>query len=255
MNRVRIIPNLLIDSGKLVKGTCFKNHRYVGDPINAIKIFNEKEVDELVIFDKSASIKGGPDFQLLAKLCSEAFFPLGYGGGINSIDDVKSLMRIGVEKVVFNTSAFKNISLIKDAIEYCGSQSVVVAIDYKIKFFGGASVFIQNGDYDTKTHPLEYAKFIESLGVGEIILTSVDREGTYKGYDIDLLKIVSSEVAIPVVASGGGGKIEDFTDVLSKTKVHAVTAGSLFIFYGPLKAVLINYPSHNSLQSILGKRE
>ena len=160
MNRVRVIPNLLVDNRKLVKGISFRKHRYIGDPINAIKIFNEKEVDELVIFDKSASINGGPDFDFLTNVCSEAFFPLGYGGGINSIDDVKKLMRIGVEKVIFNSTAFRNPNLIKEAVEYAGGQSVVVSIDYKSKLFGSTTVFVDNGSYDTKKTPLDYARYV-----------------------------------------------------------------------------------------------
>ena len=253
MSRVRVIPNLLIDNRKLVKGINFHKHRYIGDPINAIKIFNEKEVDELVIFDISATKNGGPDFEYLTKVCSEAFFPLGYGGGVKSIEDVKKLMRLGVEKIIFNTSAYYKPELIQQAVEYAGSQSVVVAIDYKSKLLKGPTVFIENGNYNTKKNPLDYAKHIESLGTGEIILTSINREGTYKGYDLELLGEISTEVKIPVVASGGASEIADFANVITNTNVHAVTAGSLFIFYGPLKAVLINYPSYQSFEKITGK--
>lgn len=252
MSRARVIPNLLIDNRKLVKGVNFRKHKYVGDPINAIKIFNEKEVDELVIFDKSAMRNGGPDFEYLAKVCSESFFPLGYGGGIKSIDDVKRLMRIGVEKVIFNSTAYHNPKLIREAVEYAGAQSVVVAIDYKKTLFKGQRVFVENGAVDTKTAPLEYARYLESLGVGEIVLTCINREGTYDGFDVDLLKNVASEIKIPVVASGGAGDISDFSAVIRAANVHAVTAGSLFIFYGPLKAVLINYPSYQDLEKITG---
>lgn len=253
MSRVRVIPNLLIDNRKLVKGINFRKHRYIGDPINAIKIFNEKEVDELVIFDRSATKNGGPDFEYLAKVCSEAFFPLGYGGGIGSIDDVKKLMRLGVEKVIFNSSAYYNPDLIRESVDYAGSQSVVVAIDYKPTFFKGPRVFVENGSHNTKECPANYARHIESLGAGEIILTSIQREGTYKGYDLDLLKEISSEIKIPVVASGGASEIADFVKVISHSNIHAVTAGSLFIFYGPLKGVLINYPSHQIFEKITGK--
>jgi cyclase len=254
MNRVRIIPNLLIDNRKLVKGVNFCKHRYIGDPINAIKIFNAKEVDELVIFDRSATKNGGPDFEYLSKVCSEAFFPLGYGGGINCKEDVKKLMRLGVDKVIFNSSAFYKPDLIKDTVQHIGSQSVVVAIDYKSSFFKGSSVFIENGSNDTKESPLNYAKHIESLGAGEIILTSIQREGTYKGYDLDLLKVISSEIRIPIVASGGASGIADFENVISNSNVHAVTAGSMFIFYGSLKAVLINYPTHQIFEKITEKK-
>lgn len=252
MSRARIIPNLLIDNRKLVKGVNFRKHRYVGDPINAIKIFNEKEVDELVILDKSALSNGGPDFEYLARVCSESFFPLGYGGGIKSIDDVKKLMRLGVEKVIFNSTAYHNPELIQEAVEYVGSQSVVVAIDYKTTLFKGKRVFIKNGTLNIKKSPLDYAKHIESLGVGEIIMTCINREGSYEGFDLDLLKEISSEIKIPVVASGGAGDIADFSSVIKYANVHAVTAGSLFIFYGPLKAVLINYPSYQNLEKITG---
>lgn len=248
MSRTRVIPNLLIDNRKLVKGVNFRKHKYVGDPINAIKIFNEKEVDELVILDKSAMSNGGPDFEYLAKVCSESFFPLGYGGGIKSIDDVKKLMRLGVEKVIFNSTAYHNPELIREAVEYAGSQSVIVAIDYKATLFKGQRVFIDNGTFNTKESPLDYARHIESLGVGEIIMTSINKEGSYEGFDLDLLKEVSSEIKVPVVASGGAGDMADFASVIKFAKVHAVTASSLFIFYGPLKAVLINYPSYQNLK-------
>lgn len=248
MSRVRVIPNLLIENKKLIKGVNFQKHRYVGDPINAIKIFNEKEVDELIIFDKSAMRRGGPDFEYLTKVCSEAFFPLGYGGGITCIEDVKKLLRLGIEKIILNSSAYNNPSFVQQAVDYAGSQSVVVAIDYKSKLFTGPSVFINNGSHDIKKNPIDYAKYIESLGVGEIILTSINREGTYKGYDLDLLQKVATEIKVPVVASGGASKIEDFATAAKNTNVHAVTAGSLFIFYGPLKAVLINYPSYQSFE-------
>lgn len=242
MVRTRVIPTLLIEGQKLVKGKKFNKHRYIGDPINAIKIFNEKEVDELLIFDRQASSKNGPNFDYLSQLCSEAFFPVGYGGAVSSLSDVKKLLRIGIEKVVFNTTAFFNPDLIKKVVNEVGAQSVVVCIDYKKTFFHGSRVFVKNGNHNTKITPLEYAQSIQDLGIGEVILTNIDKEGSYTGYDIELLKEVSQILSVPVVANGGAGDFNHMKDVITQTNVHAVAAGSLFVFYGPLKAVLINYP-------------
>lgn len=247
MARTRVIPTLLIDDQKLVKGVKFDKHRYIGDPINAIKIFNEKEVDELIVFDRQASSKNGPNFDYLAQLCSEAFFPIGYGGAVSSLSDVKKLSRIGIEKIIFNSCAFFNPELIKQAVNEVGSQSVVVCIDYKKTFFNGSCVFVRNGKYNTKKNPIEYAHNIQDLNVGEIIMSNIDKEGSYSGYDIELLNEVSQNLSVPVVACGGAGCLHDMKDVITKTNVHAVAAGSLFVFYGPLKAVLINYPKYEDV--------
>ena len=254
MSRLRVIPTLLADRKRLIKGTKFKNHNYIGDAINALKIFNEKEVDELVFLDIKATAEGrGPDFQVVQDIATEAFFPLAYGGGIRGIDDVQRLMSLGVEKVVFGTAAFLMPDLVRESSELIGSQSVVVSVDYKKTFLKGLKVFVKNGELNTNFSPLDYAKRMEDLGAGELIISSIDREGSYSGYDTEVLKEISASVSIPVVASGGAGSITDILDVSREARVSAVSAGSLFVFYGPHKAVLINYPSYDIISDLLNR--
>ena len=249
-----MIPALLVDRQKLIKGVKFENHKYLGDAVNAIKIFNDKEVDELVFLDIKATLEGrGPDFQVVQDIASEAFFPLGYGGGIRSIGDVERLMSLGVEKVIFGTAAFENPDLIRESADLVGSQSVVVSVDYKRTFLKGLKVFVRNGNLNTNLSPLEYAKKMEALGAGELIITSIDREGSYSGYDIDLLREISRLISIPVIASGGAGSITDILDVAREARLSAVSAGSLFVFYGPHKAVLISYPSYDTISNLLNR--
>lgn len=245
---LRVIPVLLADNRKLVKGAQFKNHKYIGDTTNAIKIFNEKEVDELILLDITATNQNRePDYGFLSEVSSEAFFPLGYGGGITSVKQVESLMRLGIEKVVLGTSAFQNPQLVHDAVAAVGSQSVVVSMDYKKTLFRGSSVHVKNGKLNTGCSPLEYAKIMEDMGVGELIVTNIEREGTGRGYDLKTLSNLSKSLSIPIVASGGADKFSDFIDARDTGNVQAVAAGSMFVFYGPHKAVLINYPSYETM--------
>lgn len=254
MLRTRVIPTLLVSDGGLVKGSRFKNHKYVGDPINAVKIFNEKEVDELVFLDISVTQNDRePDFDLLADIASEAFMPFGYGGGVRSLEQIEKLFSLGIEKVIINSEAFFNPQLITAAVDVAGSQSVVVSMDVKKTFFGGYEVYVCNGKKRTKHDPVTYAKKMQSLGVGELILCSIDREGTAKGYDLDLINAVSSAVDIPVVALGGAGNLQDFSDVVNNTPVSAVSAGDMFVFHGKHKAVLISYPKYSDLEVLLQK--
>ena len=248
MSRLRIIPVLLTDRRKMIKGKKFSNHKYIGDPLNAMKIFNDKQVDELVLLDITATSQSNePDYDFLQEITSEAFFPLAYGGGVKSVAQIEKLMRIGIEKVVLGTSAFLNPNLVKEAVAAVGSQSVIVSVDYKTSLMGGSTVYVTNGQIKTGISPLEYAKKIEQLGAGELIISSIDREGTAKGYDLKLLSDISKSISIPVVASGGAGDISDFLAVKKCGHVHAVSAGSMFVFYGPHKAVLINYPSYDEI--------
>ncbi|ARU59568.1 imidazoleglycerol phosphate synthase, cyclase subunit [Oleiphilus messinensis] len=251
MLRVRVIPSLLLRDGGLVKGRQFKHHKYVGDPVNAVKIFNEKEVDELVFLDISATSGGqGPNYELLVDIANEAFMPFGYGGGITSCDEIEKLFKIGIEKVILNTSAYSNPDLIRNASRVFGSQSIVASIDVKTSFLGRSEVYVQNGTRGTKINPLDYARKMQDLGAGEILLCSIDREGTGKGYDLNLLKAVSESVDIPVVAAGGAGKLEDMSKAVSEGGVSAVAAGDMFVFHGKHKAVLITYPSYDELKSL-----
>jgi len=254
MSRLRIIPVLLIDNGRLVKGVKFNKHKYIGDPTNAIKIFNEKEVDELILLDITATVQERePNYNFLSEISSEAFFPLGYGGGINSVKQVEKLMRLGIEKVVLGTSAFMNPQLVRDAVTAVGSQSVVVSIDYRNTLLRGSRVYIKNGKINAGISPKDFSRKMEDLGVGELIVTNIEREGTGKGYDVDILSELSSSLSIPIVASGGAGKAVDFIQARDIGNVQAVSAGSMFVFYGPHRAVLINYPSYESMSDLFNR--
>ena len=248
MRRIRIIPVLLIQNGGLVKSIKFKDHKYIGDPINAVKIFNEKEVDEIVILDISASKENrGPNIEKLTDIAGEAFMPLSYGGGITTLEQVKKLLYQGAEKVILNTSALDNPKLITQIAEQFGSQSAVVSIDVKKNWLGNYKVYRNNGKKNTNLSPVDFAKKVEKAGAGEIILTSIDRDGTYKGFDIELIKLVADSVSIPVVACGGASKVVDFTEAIVKGGASAVAAGSLFVYASEQKGIMINYPKQNQL--------
>lgn len=248
MKRARIIPALLLDNGDLVKTIRFKNKRYIGDPINAIKILNEKEVDELVLLDISATKNNRePDFKLIEDVASECFMPLAYGGGIRSIEHVQRLFKSGVEKIILNSVCFSNPDLIRTISNNFGKQSVTICIDVKKDVSGNPKVFRNSGKNNTGLDPVHFAIQMEELGAGELIINSIDRDGTYLGYDYNLIRKISNAVFIPVIALGGGGKISDLKKALEHG-ASAVSAGSLFTFYGKLKAVLINYPSRQELE-------
>lgn len=242
--RPRIIPVLLLSNQGLVKTIKFKKPNYLGDPINAVKIFNEKEVDELCLLDIEASKTGQtPDFDFLTDIASEAFMPLSYGGGIRTIDEIQRLFKIGFEKVVLNTSFVENPMLISQAAELVGSQSVVVSIDAKVSFLGKYNVFIKGGNEKSVYTPVEAAKEAERLGAGELIINSIDNDGTMQGYDNKLIKMVTDAVKIPVIACGGAGAIHDLKEIIYESNAHAAAAGSMFVYYGRKKAVLINFPT------------
>ncbi len=254
MKRIRVIPLLLIQNGKLVKGTKFKNHRYVGDPINAVRIFNEKEVDELSIIDISASkMNRRPNIGQIREIAGEAFMPLSYGGGITSIDEVKEIFFNGIEKVLVNKTAITDPQFITKVADKFGTQSIVICMDVKKNIWGKYKVFSDNGTHNTDLDPVEYAQKCEMLGAGEILLTSVDREGSYAGYGIDILKKVTDAVSIPVIAAGGAGEAGDFKKAVDGGGASAVAAGSMFVFKRPHNAVLISYPSQKELSENLYK--
>lgn len=247
----RVIPVLLLQNGGLVKTRQFKKPTYVGDPINAIKILNEKEVDELVFLDIDASKeRRGPDFGLLEQIASECFMPLGYGGGIRSLADINRIFSIGIEKVIFNTAAFTNESLIKEAAKEAGNQSVVVSMDIKKNLLGKRGLFSHAAAPLPKMDPLSFARHMQDTGAGELILNAVDRDGMMDGYDIELIEQIAGAVEIPVVACGGAGNLDHFKQAVYKGNASAVAAGSMFVFHGPLKGVLINYPSQEKLKTI-----
>jgi imidazole glycerol-phosphate synthase subunit HisF len=244
----RVIPCLLLRNQGLVKTTRFKNPRYVGDPTNAVRIFNDKEVDELVFLDITASSeRRPPQFELLARMTSECFMPLCYGGGVRTIADMRRLFAIGIEKVAVNTYAAENPDFVREAAEIFGSSSVIVSIDVKRRLFGKNEVVTMGGKRRTGLDPVAYAATMERQGAGELLLNSVDRDGTMVGYDLDLIRSVSEAVDIPVVACGGAGSILDLGRAIREGGASAAAAGSMFVFHGPHRAVLITYPSSAEL--------
>jgi cyclase len=251
MSLVRVIPTLLLKNKGLVKTVNFKNPNYLGDPINAVRIFNEKEVDELVLLDIIASNeKREPNYSWIKDIVSESFMPIGYGGGINNIEQIKKIFDLGVEKIIMNTAAF-DFNLINQAASIYGEQSIVVCIDAKKSFFGGYNVYSRAGLDKHKLSPDAFAKNVVNSGAGEIIIQSIDNEGKMKGFDLILTKLVSSAVNVPIVASGGAGSIQDLKEVITIGGASAVTAGSLFVYKGKHNAVLINYPSLSEIQEII----
>ena len=248
MRRFRIIPVLLLENEKLVKTVRFRNPTYVGDPINTVKIFNEKQADELCILDISQDrAQRIPNFDLIQSIASEAFMPVSYGGGLHSVEHVKHLFRIGIEKAVFNTSAFYNLEFIKECSRKFGSSSIVVSVDVKKDFLGRDRVFVQNGRKNTGLDPESFCRKMEQCGVGELIVQSINNDGTYVGFDIRLLKSVSKIVSIPVIALGGAAGLGDFVSAVKEGQASAVAAGSFFIYQRPHQAVLITYPDEQVL--------
>ncbi|CAG1001386.1 cyclase [Burkholderiales bacterium] len=252
MLNIRVIPCLLLHGGGLVKTVRFKDPKYVGDPINAIKIFNEKEVDELILLDIGASAEGrGPSFSVIEDIASECFMPVAYGGGIRDIDDMRRILRSGVEKVVVNSAALRDPGLIRSAAKEFGSQAIVVSLDVKRKLFGRYEIHADRATRPTGLEPLDFARQMQDAGAGEIFLTAIDRDGTMSGYDLELLAKVSHAVSIPVVACGGAGSVNDMRAAVRQGGASAVAAGSVFVFHGRHRAVLISYPDAQSLQSIV----
>jgi cyclase len=216
----------------------------VGDPVNAVRIFSEKEVDELVILDIDASREGRePDFELAAEIAGECFMPVAYGGGIRTLAQARKLIRCGIEKVVINSASVESTNFIREIADVFGSQAVVGSIDAKKTLLGGHRVFIKSGTVDTRLKPEDHAASLEQAGVGEILLTSIDRDGQMQGYDIELIKKVSAKVNVPVVACGGAGTLDHMRRAMRESGASAVSAGSMFVFYGKHRAVLINYPT------------
>ena len=244
----RVIPSLLLRGKGLVKTVKFKDPRYLGDPINIIKIFNDKEVDELTLLDITATIEGRkPPFDYIAKVASECFMPLGYGGGIKDIEDIRKISALGVEKVILNSYAFENPDFITTAADLVGSQSVVVSIDVKKNILGKYEVFIHGGRKNTGADPVRFATQMAEKGAGEILLNSIDRDGTFTGYDISMIQKVTSAVSIPVIACGGARDVQDLGLAVKEGGASAVAAGSMFVYQGKHRAVLINFPTQSEL--------
>jgi cyclase len=251
MLRTRVIPCLLLKDGGLVKTVRFKRPRYVGDPINAVKILNDKYVDEIVLFDITASRERRPPaFRLIEKIISEAFMPFCYGGGVTGLEDAQRLFELGVEKVAVNTAARVDPGLITALAERFGSQSVVVGFDVKRDLLGRPRLIAHAGGVRLQESPAEFARRVEALGAGELFVNSVDRDGTMAGYDLPVIQAIATAVEIPVIACGGAGSLDDMAGAVAGTGVPAVAAGSLFVYRGRHRAVLINYPSQEELEGL-----
>lgn len=249
----RIIPCLLLHDRKLIKTVRFKKENYIGDPINAIKIFNEKAVDELIIIDIRKSVKGeAPDFGFLKSLADQCFMPVAYGGGLSSIAEIRKVFKIGVEKVVLNSMAYTDPRLVRKAVNIFGAQSIVGAMDVKREVFGKYTVYTRCGKHNTQIDPIVYARYLERIGVGEIFINNITLDGKMTGYDTKLLKAVSSSVRIPVIACGGAGTMEDLLKGIRYGGVNAVAAGSMFVYMGDRKSILINYPDRKAIKKIQG---
>jgi cyclase len=244
MLRPRIIPVLLLHENGLVKTVNFKSPKYVGDPINAVRIFNEKEVDELAFFDINATVNNKePDYVLIEKLANQSRMPLCYGGGVKTVAQAQKIFGLGIEKIALSAAAINNPELVTEIAQRVGSQSVIVVLDVKKKFLGGYEVYTHNGKKATGLNPFQVAKELEDRGVGEIIINAIDQDGVMKGYDMQLIDKIAEVISIPLTVVGGAGTLIDIEKVIEKHGVIGVAAGSLFVFKGPYKAVLINYPS------------
>lgn len=245
MLRPRVIPCLLVHEGGLVKTVGFKAPKYVGDPINAVKIFNEKEADELVVLDIDATVNGAePDYRMIANLAAECRMPLCYGGGVRSAAQAKKIIGLGVEKVALSAAAIENPNLITQIADEIGRQSVVVVLDVKKRMLSKEyDVFIHNGKKNTKRSAIEVATQAEALGAGEIVINSIDNDGQMKGYDLVLAQKIRQAVKIPITVLGGAGSLDDIGALIRTCGVVGASAGSLFVFKGVYKAVLINYPN------------
>ena len=247
----RVIPCLLLKEKGLVKTVGFKKPKYVGDPINAIRIFNEKEVDELVFFDITATTgNASPPFEMIELIASECFMPVCYGGGIRKIEDIEKIFGLGIEKVSIGSYAVECPNFIKKSSSVFGSQSIIVCIDVEMRKFGRYHVVTHNGKQKRKLDPVKHAICMEEMGAGEILVNAVDRDGTMAGYDIVLVKSIVDNVSIPVIASGGASSLEDIREVIDVGGASAAGVGSLFVFYGKHRAVLINYPERKDLETL-----
>lgn len=244
MLRPRIIPSLLVHDDGLVKTVNFKDPKYVGDPINAVKIFNEKEVDELAVFDIDASALGKePNYYLIERLASQSRMPLCYGGGVKTVEQAQRIFGLGIEKIALSSAVIKNPDLITQIAERVGSQSVIVVLDVKKKLFGGYEIYTHNGKKSTNIDPIKFAAEVQKLGAGEVIINSIDGDGVMKGYDIGLIKKIREKISVPMTVLGGAGSLDDIGALIKEFGIIGASAGSLFVFKGKYKAVLINYPT------------
>lgn len=251
MLRSRVIPCLLVHNKGLVKTVKFKSHKYVGDPINAVKIFNEKEVDELVVLDIDATVNGAePNYQIIEHLANESRMPLCYGGGVKTPEQAQKIIKLGVEKIALSSEAISNPNILVDIANIIGRQSVVVVLDIKKKLFGSYEIYTHNGTKKVKKDLFEFIAELELIGIGELIINSIDNDGVMKGYDLALIRKVRDHVSIPLTLLGGAGSADDILNLIDEYKIIGASAGSLFVFKGVYKAVLISYLPKLALQKI-----
>lgn len=247
----RVIPCLLLRDNGLIKTYKFKESKYIGDPINAVRIFNEKEVDELIFLDIDATrMRKEPPYQMIKNIASECFMPFAYGGGIKTLTQIEDIIKSGAERVIINTQAFIRKEFISEAAKQFGNSTIIVSIDVKKRFPAGYTVYVKGGTEHTGIKPEDYAKMMEENGAGELFLNSIDNDGTMEGYDIELITRVTGSVRIPVIACGGAGKLEDFSEAVKKGGASAAAAGSYFVFHGKRHAVLITYPSFSEISKL-----
>lgn len=254
MLATRLMPCLLISNGALVKTIRFKEGTYVGDPINAVRIFNQKEVDELILLDIHATTQSrGIDFETLEKVASESFMPICYGGGVRTLDDMRRLYALGIEKVSLGAAAFEVPDLVRQASSEFGAQAVVVTLDVKKGLLGRSTVRTRNGSQDTKISPPDAARTFEEQGAGELLLYSIDQDGTWSGFDLKLIESVSQVTGIPVVATGGAGSPEDIKAAVKQAGASAVALGSMAVLQAKDLGVLIKFPSRKDQDAIFGQ--
>lgn len=249
-NPFRVIPCLQVDRGRLVKTTSYRNPSYVGDLINSLRIFNEKEVDEISVVDISATReRRGPDFELINEMASECFMPLAYGGGITKVSEIERIIQLGVEKVILNSAALENLDLVHAAAASVGSQSVVISIDVKKRWLGGYGVFTRSGTRRIAGDLVSIVDAVTEAGAGELLLNAIDKDGTMGGYDHALIKAVTARTTLPVIAAGGASGPADLVCAVQQSGASAVAAGALFVYRGPHRAVLLSYPSARDIRA------
>jgi cyclase len=255
MLRPRAIPCLLLRRGRLVKTIRFANPSYVGDPINAVRIFNDMEVDEIAVLDIGATADAaGIPFDLIGEMASECFMPMAYGGGVRSVDDARGILKLGVEKVVVNSAAAGDLTVIRRMADAFGAQAVVASVDVRKRLLSGYTAYTRSGRERVPVPLVEWLRRLEAAGAGEILITSIDRDGTMTGYDIPLVQTVTRAVRVPVIAAGGAGSVQDMADVVLAGGASAAAVGSLAVYQGPNRAVLINFPTPSQLKALTPDR-
>lgn len=252
MLQTRVIPCLQLIDDALVKTVKFSKYNYIGDPINTVRIFNELEVDELCFLDIRATLENRePNFKILSEIADECFMPLSYGGGIKDANTAKEILSIGFEKVVINTQAYYTPELVTEIAKHSGNQSVIVSVDVKKNFFGKYKIYTNDGTKKQDLDPFEWIKRLEDIGAGELLITSIDRDGTWDGYDLDFLKIITDSISIPVIANGGAGSLLHLSEAVKKSNVSALALGSMVVYQNKGMGVLVNFPDKASIKKVL----